>query len=238
MGFVIVLILALIGWQLAPRVEDFSPAGGDLHGRMPIVISFSRVMNAASVESGLSILPAQPGDYSWSEDLNQLTFSPSKTWPAGETITIQFQGGVYSRIKLPLVGKFTRELPISPILLTYLWPAERTSNLYLANPVSGESRALTQEPNGVLDYSISQDGDQIYYSAAAENGTSRIMVLDPQTEESGEIITCSDGLCTGPRISPDGYLLAYEYIPKEPGKLPTVQVLDLEDHDLNGSGRK
>ena len=228
LGFVLLLILALTGWQLTPRIEVFSPAEGDLHGRMPIVISFSRVMNSASVESALTILPGQPGEYSWNEDLNQLTFSPSKAWPAGETITILFEGGVRSRIKLPLIGNFSREIPVSPILLVYLWPADRTSNLYLANPISGENQALTQEPNGVLDYAISQDGEKIYYSAAAENGASRIMILDTQSKESGEIISCSEGLCTVPRISPDGNLLAYEYIPKESGKLPTVRVLDIE----------
>ncbi len=228
LGFVFVLILAVISWQLAPRIEDFAPAEGDLHGRMPIMISFSQKMDPASIEGGLSILPAQPGDYSWSEDLRQLIFTPSKNWPAGETITIQFESKVRSRMMLPLLGKISRELSVSPILLTYLWPADRTSNLYLVNPVSGESQALTQEPNGVLDYSISQDGEKIYYSAAAENGASRIMILNPQTKDLGEIISCSDGLCTVPRISPDGYLLAYEYISKEPGELPSVKILDLE----------
>jgi len=228
LGFVVLLILVLIGWQLAPRIEGIEPSEGELHGRQPLVIRFTSAMYGDSVESRLDLEPSQPGEYSWNEDNNQLTFTPNKSWPAGEIITLQLRSWSRSRIRLPLLGKFNIEMTVSPILLTYLWPADNTSNLYLVNPVSGESQTLTEEVNGVLDYSISANGEQIYYSSTSEDGTSRIMVLDRLTGATGQITSCSDGLCTTPRISPDGYLLAYEYIPIEPGKLPTVQVLDIE----------
>lgn len=228
LGFVVLLIIGLTWWQLAPRIEGMDPVEGVLHGRQPLVISFSRSMDIRSVENQIALDPTQSGEYSWNEDLNQLTFTPNKSWPAGGTITLQLTRGARSRIKLPLLGKFSIELTVSPILLTYLWPADGTSNLYLANPVSGESQVLTEEENGVLDYSISPDGEQIYYSSTSENGTSRIMILDRQTGHSGEVMVCDEGLCTTPRISPDGYLLAYEYISREPEALPTVQVLDIE----------
>ena len=185
-------------------------------------------MDSDSVESQISLEPYQPGEYIWNNDLNQLTFIPNKSWPASETISLQLRSGAYSRIRLPLLGKFNIEMTVSPILLTYLWPADETSNLYLVNPISGESQALTDEVNGVLDYSISPDGERIYYSSTSENGTSRIIILNRLTGNTEQVTSCSDGLCTTPRISPDGYLLAYEYIPNEPGMLPTVRVLDIE----------
>jgi Tol biopolymer transport system component len=141
---------------------------------------------------------------------------------------IQFRSGVRSRISLPLLGKFSQEIAVSPVQLTYLWPADGTSNLYLADPISGDNQELTQDPYGVLDYAISQNGEKIIYSAAAEKGASRIMILDRDSGELSEIMVCSDGLCTAPRISPDGNLVAYEYIPREPGRQPTVQVLDIK----------
>ncbi|RLC99680.1 MAG: hypothetical protein DRI65_16985, partial [Chloroflexota bacterium] len=216
LGFVVLLILVLIGWQLAPRIEGFEPSEGELHGRQPLVIRFTSAMYGDSVESRLDFEPSQPGEYNWNEDNNQLTFTPNKSWPAGEIITLQLRSWSRSRIRLPLLGKFNIEMTVSPILLTYLWPADNTSNLYLVNPVSGENQALTEEINGVLDYSISANGEQIYYSSTSEDGTSRIMVLDRLTGATGQITSCSDGLCTTPMISPDGYLLAYEYIPIEP----------------------
>jgi len=54
------------------------------------------------------------------------------------------------------------------------------------------------------------------------------MVLNRLTGNSGQVTACTDGLCTTPRISPDGYLLAYEFIPNESGMVPTVRVLDIE----------
>jgi len=232
LGFIVLLILVLIGWQLAPQIEGIEPSEGELHGRLPLIIQFSRTMHVDSVESRINIEPSQPGLYSWNEDNNQLTFTPAKSWPAGEAITIQLKSWARSRIRLPLLGKFNKEMTVRPILLIYMWPADKTSNLFLANPVSGESQALTEEVNGVLDYTISTNGEQIYYSSNTEDGTSRIMILNLLTGSSGEIKSCTDGLCTTPRISPDGYSLAYEYIPKEPGKLPSVQVLDIESMTL------
>ena len=162
LGIVVLLILILIGWQLAPRVEGIEPSERELHGRQPLVINFTRPMDSDSVESQISLEPYQPGEYIWNNDLNQLTFIPNKSWPASETISLQLRSGAYSRIRLPLLGKFNIEMTVSPILLTYLWPADETSNLYLVNPISGESQALTDEVNGVLDYSISPDGERIY----------------------------------------------------------------------------
>ncbi len=228
LGFVVLLILILIGWQLTPRMEGITPSEGELHGRQPIGLNFTRSMDVESVESSLTISPAQSGDFSWNEENKQLTYTPHKAWPAGEMITIQLEGRVRSRIKLPLMGKFSQTVPVSPILMIYLWPADGTSNLYLANPESGESWALTMEERGVLDYTIKEDGESIFYSAAVDQGGSKISLLNRQRGSSTAIIECAEGLCTSPRISPDGYLLAYEYISREPGVLPIIRVTDLE----------
>lgn len=228
LGFIILLILVLIGWQLAPRIANIEPSEEDLHGRQPFKISFSRPMYDKSVDSWFEMDPSQPGVYSWNDEGTQLTFTPNRSWPAGETITLHLAGNPRSRIRLPLVGKFDAELTVSPILMTYLWPADDVSNLYLINPVNGESQALTEEVSGVLDYSISTDGEQIYFSSSSANGTSDLKVINRSSGTSGLITSCDDGLCTSPRISPDGQLLTYEYIPRNTGSLPTIQVLDLE----------
>ncbi len=227
-GVVVLLILVLIGWRLSPRVEGIEPSEGELHGRQSLVINFTRPMDGDSVESRISLEPTWLGEFFWNEEFNQLTFTPNKSWPASQTISLQLRSGALSRIKLPLLRKFNIEMRVSPILLTYLWPADETSNLYLVNPVNGESQALTEEANGVQDYSISSDGEWIYYSSTSETSISRIMVLNLLNGISEQVMSCSDGLCTSPRISPDGNLLAYEFIPNEPGMLPSVRVLDIE----------
>ena len=237
-GFVLLLALLLVGWQMSPRIERIEPPEGELHGRQPLVFSFTRAMDTNSVENLISAKLSQPGEFSWNNDFNQLTFTPNRSWPAGETISLEISGGARSQTRLPLLGKYNIDMTVSPILLVYLWPADKTSNLYLANPVSGESTALTEEVNGVLNFSISAEGDRIYYSSTSENSTSRIMVLDRLNGNTEQVTTCPDGLCTSPRISPDGNLLAYEFIPRDIDKLPTIRVFDIEEKTKNDLGEE
>lgn len=237
-GIIILLISVLIGWQLAPRIEGIEPSEMELHGRQSLVFSFTRSMDKDSAEDLISTKLAEAGDYSWNDDYNQLTFTPNKSWPAGEIINLEISGGARSRIRLPLVGKFNINIKVSPILLVYLWPADGTSNLYLANPISGESMTLTEEANGVLDYSISADGGKIYYSSTSENSISRIMVLNRVTGTVEQVVSCTDGLCTSPRVSPDGNLLAFEFIPRDPDRLPSIQVLNIDDRTKKDLGEE
>ena len=217
----------MTSWQLSPRVSSISPADDALHGSQPIVITFSRPMDPESVESRLTFSIDRPGDFIWNEDLKQVRYQPFSTWPAGETLVLELPYGARSRLRLPLIGGFKIEIPISPILLVYLWPADGPSNLYLANPVSGESWALTSEDGGVLDYSIFTDEEQICYSTREDDG-SQIKVLDRISGTAEAIVECKARLCTSPQISPDGTYLAYEVIPQEPGTSPTILIEDLQ----------
>ena len=227
----------MTSWQLSPKVSSISPANEALHGSQPIVITFSRPMDPESVESRLTFSVTQPGDFLWSEDLKRVTFQPFSTWPAGETLILEFSSGARSRLRLPLIGSIKTEIPISPILLVYLWPADGPSNLYLANPVSGESWALTSEDGGVLDYSIFTEKEQIFYSTREDDG-SQIKVLDRISGTTETIVECRARLCTSPQISPDGTYLAYEVIPQEPDTSPTILIEDLQTGVVSDQGTK
>ncbi|MCJ7734759.1 MAG: Ig-like domain-containing protein, partial [Anaerolineales bacterium] len=227
LGVGLVVISLLIGWQMAPRVEEIKPSTGDLHGRQPIQVSFSRPMKPTSFETHLILSPSMAGVLTWNDDATLLTFTPNKTWPSGETAAVQITAGAQSRILLPTLREYKSEIPISPTLLIYLWPADGKSNLYLSNPETGENQALTSEESGVLDYSISAEGDQLYFSVAAENGINAIKTLNRLTGQTSRVEECDHGLCTSPRISPDGNFLAYEFISREPGILPGITVLPL-----------
>ncbi len=227
LGILLPLLVLLLGWILAPQIGEALPPSGDLNGRQSVLISFTRQMDPESVESRFFLSPSISGEFSWNESFNQLTFTPHKAWPAGEIITFQLDAWARSRIRLPLLRQFIFTLPVSPTLLTYLWPADGKSNLYLVNPESGDSQALTNEINGVLDYNISADGELIFYSTTTETGTSIIHALNRQTVSTSEVFQCTEGLCTTPRISPGGNLLALEYISHEPGVLPGIRIYNL-----------
>ncbi|MCK4490041.1 MAG: hypothetical protein KAU23_07265, partial [Anaerolineales bacterium] len=129
-------------WLLAPRVEIIEPVGSPLHGRQPLSISFSRPMNPESIEFNFNIDPLLPGELNWNEGLNKFTFIPHKSWPSGESITVQLNPKARSRSKLPVLGNNSWTITISPTLLAYLWPADRESNLYLVNTETGENQTL------------------------------------------------------------------------------------------------
>ena len=217
----------LLGWQMAPRVEGIQPAAGQLRGRLPLQLSFTRAMDPNSVESALTLDPRIEGDFSWDEEDRTLTFTPELVWPSGSTVKLELGRGVRSKFRLPLLGGSQAAWDVRPISLVYLWPADGVSNLYQVNPETGDSQTLTDLTAGVLDYSISLERDRIYYSTPRQAGGSLILVLDPVSGETSQVLECSQGFCTAPQLSADGDLLAYEYLSREEGVQPGVQILEL-----------
>ncbi len=229
----------LAGWQLSPRVAEVLPPEGDLQGRQPLQIRFTRAMDPVSVEEYLEISPDYDGEFSWDGESKVVTFTPGSIWPSGETVSIRLGRGMRSKLRFPFWQETNASWPIKPTSLVYLWPADGISNLYEINPVSGESQQLTDHSGSVLDYSISLDNELIHYSVAAENGASKIMVLDLGSRDASLVIDCPEALCTLPKLSADGNRLAYEILSREPGSLPGILVFNLEDQSkmvLGNSG--
>jgi len=233
----VLLLGGLIGlWQLTPRVLAHHPADTELHSRQPLTVEFSRPMDPDSVGKGILLTPTLDGDISWNDKFDRFTFTPSEIWPPDQRVTLEIKRGIYSRIRLPMLQAYKSTLQIGPYLLTYLWPAEGSSNLYAANPKSGDSLALTGEPNGILDYFLTPDGLSIIYSRSNTDGTSAILILDLLGGQKSILVNCQDGLCLSPQLSPDGKLLAYEFISSEAGTLPGIRVYQLEDQTTIAPG--
>jgi Tol biopolymer transport system component len=176
-----------------------------------------------------SLTPLVEGVITWNDNSDQLTFTPDQNWPAGETVELSISFGAPAKIKLPLLGAYQTTLNISPFLLTYLWPADGPSNLFITNPETGQGQALTNEVDGILDYSIHPDGLSILYSLSNDHGGSSIVSLDRISGEVSTLIECKTELCLGPIISPDGFYLAYEVISRESGSSPGILVQDLKN---------
>lgn len=221
LGFVVLLAL-VAGWVLAPRARGITPQDSPLHGRQPLQITFNRPMDNASTERSLSIDPPREGEITWGDGGRTLTFTPHSPWPSDSQITIRINSQARSRHRLPLINPRTWQLTVSPYLLTYLYPADTDSNLYSLNVQSGESQALTDHANGVLDYDISPDGLTIYYSRVNNDGTSAVYALDRLTGEERRIFLCRQALCRDPQISPEAEAIAYERIPQDAEQNPDV----------------
>jgi Tol biopolymer transport system component len=239
-SLILVIILMgvglIIGWQSTPSIQAIQPIDSPLISRQPLVIIFSRSMNPVSVNAHLNLEPSVQGDLLWNEDFTQASFTPDKFWPPGESIKIRIESGAKSRIGLPLLRNMVEEVLVNPMSLVYLWPADEDSNLFIMNPITGDSRILVSEKEGILDYSTTQDGIEIIYSHHGEDGTSSIESFDRLTGSTLTMVTCSAGLCRSPKISPDGEYLVYEFISNQPGIQPGLRVYDLEMDTQNNLG--
>jgi Tol biopolymer transport system component len=226
LGVGVLAICLLAVWQLTPRVIAVEPDGLELHGRQPVTILFSRPMDPASVESLITLTPSLAGKITWNEEAVQLTYLPEANWPADQSVILEISSGARSQLRLPLLGDFQATLQISPYLLIYLWPAEGSSNLYLANPITGESRALTNLEAGILDYTVHPNGLSVIYSFSTAHGTSSVAALELASGLSSILVECEEGVCLSPSISRDGSLLAYEFISQNRGTAPGIRVFD------------
>ena len=228
-----VIILLAIGaaagyWWSTPRLVNFRPADGssNVPTSAPIEIAFSIRMNLASIQERLTLQPNVPGAYSWQG--NTLVFTPRDPWSAGATVKVSLAAGsrTASFPALALSQEASWSFTIRQPRLLYLFPADGLANIYLLNPFTGESEALTEIPGGVQDFSVNAGGEEIYYSLRTSQGGSEIYRLDLAQVSQGVkateavptrvlptsalVLSCPQAACRSPVISPDGSFLAYE----------------------------
>ena len=221
-----VAALALLNWA-TPRLEGFTPAdgAGDAAASQPVSIQFSAPLDPASLAQRLSISPDTPGTTRW--EGSTFIFTPDQPWPPGTQVQVELRSGVRRAGWLPLATRqgATWSFTIRQPRLLYLYPANGPANLYQLDPVTGEGQALTLSSAGVEDYTVSPDGQSIYYSLRDGQSGSQIYRLDPNASpetdfEAGAdteaepsrqlILDCPQALCRALAISPGEKFLAYE----------------------------
>lgn len=238
-GVLIVVLLAGLAayvWLASPLAGNFSPPGGasDVPVRSAIQISFNEPMQPETVEQRLSTIPARSGSYSWQD--NTLTFTPDAPWPGGSLVQVRLEAGGRARsgLGLPLLTSQSWSFTTAQALLVYLWPSDGPADLYALDPLSGEIHQLTWETE-VYDYSISQDGLQIFFSAPnAQLGSDlfrldvlQVLIADSEQVEPTRVLSCQGVECRAAQLSPDGRWLAYERIEPQDTSGDQVWLMDL-----------
>jgi Bacterial Ig-like domain/WD40-like Beta Propeller Repeat len=213
-GVVLLLAIAAILWFGTPRLVEVAPAeqAKDVPAGAALRLRFSRPMQAASLDGRLSVSPFRTGQIS--EQGDELVFTPDLPWQPGETVTVNLKRGVRAAglFQLPLLQERSWSFTIRRPSLAYLYPSDRAANIYLIDPVSGESSQLTESLAGVVDFDIDTRGEALYYSALIGDSGSAIYRLDLTNTEAAplSILECPQALCTSPRIAPGNDFLAYE----------------------------
>jgi Tol biopolymer transport system component len=241
--------LVAYAWVTRPKLVDVYPEAkeGDVPVTSQIKIEFSRSMNRASVISRIEIEPTQEGKYRW--DGNVLIFTPNRAWPNANEIKITLKEGAKAsnRLAFPMHGMnwsfTTREA-----YLAYLWPSDGPADIYALNPNTGQVHQYT-ERMGVLEFTASNDGTKIYFSAGNVQGGADLFQIDLIEETNatdnsykpGKLLECGSEQCRSPTIAIDGIHLAYELlIPNSNGELGPAQIciLDLLDFDVKPMGQE
>ena len=234
-GIVIVAVIA------APRVVEITPDGQEISSTSRISIKFNQPMDPASVESRLTIKPFAGGRLSW--EGNSLLIEPDQPWKTGETVEVHLGAGARSLRILPMLLGHTWSFSVGAPRLTYLWPAFGAANIYVRGEDStDEPVQLTHSDAGILDFSVSIDGNRITYTISAVQGSNEIRLLDLITNEVRWVYTCdTDALCQAPTLSPDGHWLAFERseLVEGAGGKPitnaqTVWLMSLQDEGVYG----
>jgi len=226
----VLLALGILGVFLwgTPRLLSVSPEDGA--ERVPssaeVRLIFSRPLQTDALKSRLTFEPEIEGSTRW--EGSALVFTPNRPWPAGVTVQARLEPGAAASgfPPLPVRQGIEWSFKIRQPGMVYLSPSRDPANLFLFNTVSGESTALTDSPGGVLDFTISQDGKSVYFSARKETEGSAIyrlglagMEKDRLLESTAApastlqpflVLDCLQALCQGLALDPQGRYLAYE----------------------------
>ena len=204
-GFLLVAILA------APRMEKLAPApdSQDIPSTARISLTFNQPMDARSVETRLTIDPPLSGHLVW--DGNTLVFNPLEPWPEGSTVTVRLTAGARSTRFLPMFKGQSWSFTVGAPRILYLWPAGDQADLYTISLDGSETTRLTETPLGVIDYTLSYDGNRIIYAEAREDGGSDLRLLDLTSGEERLVYPCPESiLCQALALEPEGNILAFE----------------------------
>jgi Tol biopolymer transport system component len=128
-------------------------------------------------------------------------------------------GVIVGMLILILIGaavwRLTRRSPDQPERapvphIVYLAPAgASTRNLVLAD-LDGNARQLTDTADGIEDFAVSPDGQQIAYSLNNADGTTDIWLLDLADGTTRALTDCVRAVCADPAWKPDGTQILYQ----------------------------
>lgn len=230
----LLILGAAILWVNMPRLVTVSPSADmiEVPAAAPVIMNFSIPVQLESLEAHFKSDPQREGIFEIQD--TEVTFTPSEPWPGGRQITVTLESGISPAggLGLPALQGKTWTFTTAQSLLAYLWPSDGGADIFTLDQSSGEVWQLTSL-GGVIDFSVSWDGLDIFYSAANPEGGSDLYKLDlieladPSTDglESQIIMKCLNVLCSSPNISPDGKLLAYERVAlDESGGTSNIQV--------------
>lgn len=208
----IIALLVARGDQVGVQVVRTAPESGatDVTTRAQLALTFSELMDTASVEGRVQLTPLLTGTLRWNG--STAFFVPQTALQPDTLYTVTVQSGAVSARGRPFLRDWQWSFHTGHPRMVYLAPATDIGDLY-RHEADGTSPAvrLTSEPNGVFDYAISPDGKRIVYSATRdETGARDLWIVNTDGSGRERLLACVDMICQAPSWSADGLVVAYE----------------------------
>ncbi|MBU6228806.1 MAG: hypothetical protein KGQ93_03835 [Cyanobacteria bacterium REEB459] len=167
---VLLALLMLVGDHARVRVRDFTWQGRQVGVEdRAFVITFSRPMDTASVETNLTITPPLPGKISWAG--RRLAYTLQQPIPYGQTFRVNLLQA-RDRFAPNKTGKGSRFQPFqaefSSRKRAFLYigvEGEEANRLVLADPAQRQRLILTPKNLRVLAFKAYPLGDRVLFSA-------------------------------------------------------------------------
>ncbi len=196
------------GWLGLPR-PSLAAMDGVVGERGPIGLVFSQPMDKQSVEKAFRIDPAVEGHFAWGG--STLWFFPVPALAAGKDYKIYLKAGARSTGGRSSTRDMSWMVTVRAPGVVYLAPAGETANLWAQPQGGGAARQLTQGA-AVYDFAVSNDGEQLAYSALNASGGFDLWVEKRDGSQVRKVLNCGRGRCTNPSWRWDGDMLAYSQI--------------------------
>ena len=211
-------VMAILAIRAGARIIDASPA--DVAGGVPITapirLTFSRPMDAPSVEARLHVEPAITGRFVW--EGREATFWPHSALAPDTRYTVTVEAGAASQrggaLRDDYGWHFYTRAP-GLLFLSHPQPDQGDSQLFLVasggtSPIGSAPQQLTDHAGGVWDYAVHPLGESIVYSVLRDDGGSDLWRMDRDGANQRILLACPGAACLNPVWSPDGRQLAYE----------------------------
>jgi nickel/cobalt transporter (NicO) family protein len=84
--------------------------------------------------------------------------------------------------------------------------------LFVVDTQGSDPLKLTNTANGVVDFAVSPDGEQVIYVEQTEDIEYNLWLMDLKSKENHLVVSCNTAICGQPIWSPDGKRIVYEYM--------------------------
>lgn len=209
-----IAFLLLRGDQAGVQVARATPPDGaqSVAAQARISITFSELIEPASLEGRIQLAPAVSGTLAWSGNI--VTYQLARPLAPDTQYTVTVRAGARSSRGRLLLRDASWSFRTGRARVMVVSPAVGPGDLRVVDIEGGPGQAprrVTSEPFGVYDFAISPDGAFIAYSAQRDGSGQRDLWLI-RADGSGRepLVSCDGEACQSPSWSADGTRIAFE----------------------------